>query len=623
MNSASLDIRKKERTKIIRTTVEIIVFVIVAFLVYQAFYMQKKYKPYVDAPVSSDDKGFIAISYFGVEKFDAESKSLITDDRLDQHIKALKDSGYVTITQDDIIAYFKGEKQLPEKALFLIFEDGRRDSAVFAQNILEKNNFRATMLSYADRVELFNTKFLNTNDLKLLNKSSFWELGTNGYRLEYINVFDRYKNYFGRLNSYEFVAITKYLVRDYNHYLMDFIRDAEGIPLESLAEMKNRIAFDYMNMNNVYREKIGFLPQLYILMHSNTGQFGTHRLASNENEKWITDLFAINFNREGDSHNDRNASIFDLTRIQPQANWYTNHLLMRIWDDTGDDVAFISGDLKKKAKWDTITGQSEFAENKIILTSPPSDRGLMKLNESSMIDFDVSMKLEGNVAGSQGIYLRADEALANYIYVGLEKNKLVITSNENGAGEQENLNVDLFEFDGGSDFSVEEDKQQSLEAHADAVLKYSDDYLMIEDAKSDKKQLGKEIPPTIAEGADPYVPTIDLLDRDHRDLRIILSGNQLTVYVDNKIAAENVPVNISQPGNLILESAPIRDKFSQRNLADDVYDAVFTNMLVKWIGDSTIKPIVIYDNRLSSLEELNLVFRNIIRSVINFFIYNF
>ena len=63
------DIRKKERTKIIRTTVEIIVFVIVAFLVYQAFYMQKKYKPYVDAPVSSDDKGFIAISYFGVEKF--------------------------------------------------------------------------------------------------------------------------------------------------------------------------------------------------------------------------------------------------------------------------------------------------------------------------------------------------------------------------------------------------------------------------------------------------------------------------------------------------------------------------------------------------------------------------
>ncbi len=623
MNSASLDIRKKERNKKIRTTIEIIFFAAVAFLVYRAFYMQKTYQPYTDVPVSADDKGFIAISYFGVEKFDAESKSLINADRLDQHIKALKDSGYVTITQDDIIAYFKGEKQLPEKALFLFFEDGRKDSAVFAQSILEKYNYKATILSYADRIELFNTKFLSANDLKLLGNSSFWELGTNGYRLEYINVFDRYKNYFGRLNSYEFVAISKYLVRDYNHYLMDFIRDAEGIPLESLAEMKNRIAFDYMNMNNVYREKIGFLPKLYILMHSNTGQFGTHRLASNENEKWITDLFAINFNREGDSHNDRKASIYDLTRIQPQANWYTNHLLMRIRDDTGDDVAFISGDPEKKAKWNTLSGESEFAENKIILTSPPSDRGLMKLNDSSMIDFDVSMRLEGNVAGSQGIYLRADEDLANYIYIGLEKNKLVITSNENGAGEKEDLKVDLFELDGGSDTSVEEDKLQSLKAHADAVLKYSDDYLMIQDAKSEKEQLGKESPATIAEGAEPYVPTIDLLDRDHRDLRIVLSGNKLTVYVDDKIAAENVPVNISQPGNLVLESAPVRDKFSQRNLADDVYDAVFTDMLVKWIGDSNIKPITIYDNRLSNLEELNLVIRNIFRSVVNFFIYNF
>ncbi len=175
MNSASLDIRKKERNKKIRTTIEIIFFAAVAFLVYRAFYMQKTYQPYTDVPVSADDKGFIAISYFGVEKFDAESKSLINADRLDQHIKALKEFRYVTITQDDIIAYFKGEKQLPEKALFLFFEDGRKDSAVFAQSILEKYNYKATILSYADRIELFNTKFLSANDLKLLGNSSFWE----------------------------------------------------------------------------------------------------------------------------------------------------------------------------------------------------------------------------------------------------------------------------------------------------------------------------------------------------------------------------------------------------------------------------------------------------------------
>ena len=29
----------------------------------------------------------------------------------------------------------------------------------------------------------------------MLNQTSYWETGSNGYRLSYINVFDRFENY--------------------------------------------------------------------------------------------------------------------------------------------------------------------------------------------------------------------------------------------------------------------------------------------------------------------------------------------------------------------------------------------------------------------------------------------
>jgi hypothetical protein len=230
---------------------------------------------------------------------------------------------------------------MPERALFLLFEDGRRDTAVFSQPILEKYNYLASANTYADKFEEKDGKFLSAKDLKTMLRSTFWELGTNGYRLSYINVFDRYDNYYGHLNSTEFISINQYLKRDYNHYLMDFKRNEDRIREESIDEMKERIQTDYELMQQSYVENIGYLPQLYTLMHSNTGAFGTDPLVSNENRTYITSMFSMNFNREGSCMNSLASSVYDLTRMQPQAYWYPNHLLMRIKDDMQQDMTFV------------------------------------------------------------------------------------------------------------------------------------------------------------------------------------------------------------------------------------------------------------------------------------------
>lgn len=184
-------------------------------------------------------------------------------------------------------------------------------------------------------------------DLTELVDSSYWELGTNGYRLEYINVFDKENKYLGQLSSTEFSKLSDTINRNYNHYLMDFIRDEYNIPLETYSEMEERINSDYEELSEIYTRELGSVPILYSLMHSNTGQFGTNDKVSSINGKWIKDLFSMNFNREGYSLNTRESSIYDLTRIQPQSYWSTNHLLMRIWDDTKGEMNFVVGDEEK------------------------------------------------------------------------------------------------------------------------------------------------------------------------------------------------------------------------------------------------------------------------------------
>ena len=400
---------RKDRTKIIRVIIQLSIIVAVIAFSINTLFTLKVYEPYTESNAKfSGDKGFVALSYFGVER--TGNQNLIGTERLREHMQALKDVGYVTITQQDVFDYYQSGKILPEKSLFLIFEDGRRDTAIFSQKSLEKLNFKATILSYPEKFEKKDTKFLMPKELIELEKTTFWELGTNGYRLAFINVFDRHNNYLGELEPLEHSSISPYLSRKYNHYLMDYIRDEYGIPKESYTKMKERVSYDYEAMRDSYTKSTGSVPGMYILMHSNTGSFGNNDKVSAVNEYWIKELFKMNFNREGFSFNQKNSSIYDLTRMQPQAYWYTNHLLMRIKYDTNQDLEFAKGDVKKQEAWEPLKGAAEFKDETIILTSLPKDKGFLQLkNSNNFEDMKVSVKLKGNKLGLQKIYLRADK----------------------------------------------------------------------------------------------------------------------------------------------------------------------------------------------------------------------
>lgn len=552
---------KKERIKIVRSIFEGIILVSLLIIIVKNLFTFSVYQPYSSNNISEEAKdvknGFIAVSYFGVDRNGDET--LISTDALEKQIKALKDNGYVTITQQDILDYYNNKKALPEKSLFLLFEDGRRDTAIFSQKILEQYNYKATMLTYADKFEKNDSKFLMPKDLLNLKDSSFWELGTNGYRLEYINVFDKNSNFLGRLNSIEFSKAAPTIRRNYNHYLMDYIRDENGIPIENKEEMNERIDYDYEALTKTYNNKIGYVPQLYVLMHSNTGKFATNDKVSEINEKWIKDLFAINFNREGYSLNLPDSSIFDLTRVQPQAYWSTNHLLMRIWDDTKKDTQFVIGDERKAKDFQQIRGQAEFENDKIILTSLPRENGLIKLaNMKPTKDIKVSTMLNGNIIGSQSIYLRSNEDTSDSICVQLINNIVNIIENSNGTSSI------LYSLDLG-----DKDKEY------------------------------------------------DIKESGSKKVDITLIDNKLTLTIDSKKIVEDLKVTNENEGDIFLESAWGKYGYSQRNIADDVYDGIFKGFKVTDINNE-----VLYDSSLKGVEAISYNVKYSFNKLVNWFIKN-
>ncbi|MFT4107654.1 MAG: glycoside hydrolase [Lacrimispora sp.] len=554
--------------------------------------------------MKKEDPGFIALSYFGVDR-DGTS-SLISTKRLEEHMKALESNGYVTISQEDIKEYYSKGTSLPDNALFLMFEDGRRDTAIFSSNIMERYNYLGTVLSYGQKFDEKDSAFLSPKDLKSLEKTGFWEFGTNGYRLSYINVFDRYDNYLGELSLGEFNYMRKYLGRNYNQYLMDYIRDEDGIPKESHSQMEERISSDYELMEHGYTEKLGKLPGLYVLMHANTGRFGNHEMVSKVNEEWIKKLFDMNFNREGNSKNDLQTDIYDLTRMQPQAYWYPNHLLMRMKADTGKDMVFENGDKMRMAHWESFSGAAEFRDNAIALTSESKGNGLLKLKESEQYkDIDVSLHVTGNVLGIQRLYLRTGSDLSDSVMVELKNN--ILSVYDQGSSVYE---LDLADLDGLVYKTANEDNLESLKA---AEYLYDKN----EGLSYNIEQVRDEI--TQKEGSSPegeeYVPDFQIGERGDRQLHISLTGDKLSIAVDGKSAVSDLAVTKSGEGAVYLESAFEAFGYSQRNIADDVYDGVFEDIVIR---DGNGNPL--YDNSLKGYQKLLRETGEVWNRVINWFI---
>ncbi|MCC3374716.1 polysaccharide deacetylase family protein [Cohnella sp. REN36] len=561
---AALDYRKKNRRKAVKTVLQLAILCIVGYVLFHALADVKRYAE-PDRAAWRSDNGFVALSYFGVSR--SGTPKLMAKRQLDEQLRTLKEQGYVTISQQDVLDYYKEGKKLPDKALFLAFEDGRNDSSLFAQPLLEKYNFKATFLSYADKMGDGQRKFVQPGEMKKMAKTGYWELGSNGYRLSYINVFDSEGRFLGMKNEDE--LRNKMNVDYYNHYLMDFIRDGDMIPTENRQEMEARIGADYAKMKQVYTDKLGYVPGVYMIMHANAMHQGMNRLVSDANDANIRQMFAMHFNREGNALNKKGDDLYDLTRVQPQAYWYTNHLLMKLREDTGREMSFVVGDKRRAEDWTVVRGAAQFIDDRIALTSEPSDEGLMVLkNSAGEQDIALTATLGGNVVGKQSLYVRYDRRQETYVRVTLANNRLIVEQKKAGQAAETLLSRELDEV-----------KWKETDLTLNKATVYAREQTKTRDLTEER-----EYPINIS---------------DKRNIRVEVRGDRLRVSVDGAVLLDGAAIDGSiAAGEVALASAP-----HTQSKRDDIYDAVFDGVKVEAIGAEGNSEEVRYSNRFSGVRK--------------------
>ena len=595
--------RRKNLWKKMRVCVQFTILFAAVYVIVNLFFTFKTYIAFSDDDVSAENRGFIALSYFGVDRI-GDTSTLIGKEQLRRQLTELHDQGYVTITQKDILDYYRQEKPLPPRSLYLMFEDGRRDTAIFAQEIMEDLNFKATMMTYPEKFVHKDPKFLTPKDLHEMEESSFWEMGTNGYRLEYINVFDRYNNFIGEIDPLRFDMVRPYLGRRYNHYLMDYIRDKDDIPIESERHMKERVSYDYMRLRDIYENELGYVPQTHVLMHANTGRFGNHPLVSAVNERWIRDLFPMNFNREGFVLNERGSSLYDLTRMQPQPYWPINHLLMRIKYDTNDDLVFVEGEQETRKAWELLEGALEAHDESLILTTLPEGNALARLREGmEPRDLRFEADVKGNAFGAQQVYLRSTSDCSNALRVQLVNNQLVVEEILGGTERvlyREKLPVILEE----TIPSVEEDRRDAMVRANEAFARYAPSPIAAREYLGRAEALRDMPVATVADGAEPYEGMQSFYRRSKHRMVILLRDDLLSVEIDGHMGPQELPVRLTERGSIFLGASWQGAAWSQRNLADDVYDGIFHKVrLLAHTGRDAGEERVLYTSEYTGWEK--------------------
>jgi len=86
-------------------------------------------------------------------------------------MKYLKDNNYTTLSLDELYAYMKMGKKLPEKSIVITFDDGYKDNYTNAFPILKEFKFKATIFVITNAIDK-DKNYLTSNEIKSMDKNN-------------------------------------------------------------------------------------------------------------------------------------------------------------------------------------------------------------------------------------------------------------------------------------------------------------------------------------------------------------------------------------------------------------------------------------------------------------------
>lgn len=258
----------------------------------------------------NNSKAFWSISYKGIVK--NPDGINVTREKLISHLEALKKSGFETIDSLDLYNFYYKNTPLPSKPLYLIFENARKDTVVYAEPILRKLNYKASLYVIGHKIDSWNKFFLRKNSLVKLEKDVHWTVHSKGYKAN------------------ELIK-TGAAETDKGHYLTNRLWNEKNGGFESYDGFQERIKEDY---ENAFKQ-LSFIKNDtvmgYIYPFSDTGnQRGADPRSLNWNKTFIKKYFNFSFSAHNNPHNTNTTNPYNLKRLSVDPDIDSEYLLKEL-----------------------------------------------------------------------------------------------------------------------------------------------------------------------------------------------------------------------------------------------------------------------------------------------------
>ena len=358
------------------------------YFVYQTAF-KRDTPPVHDRAAWTQRDGFVAVSYGGIT-IDENVRSLVSKARLREHLAALAKAGYKTVTTADLVDFYEKNKPLPEKALYLMFEGGRKDSVLFSQPVLTGVGFNAALYLYGDQLTGWNRFFVRRSELRKIADNPFWDVGSMGYHSELIN----------RTPS-----------GGYAYYLTERLTGSGAGPEETPEAYDARVAADFTLARQAIADHSGVTPLGYLFMPANTLGVSMPSAEARPNEAALAKNFQVAFTRVGETYNPRDANPRGLTRMQVAADWTADRLLLEIESRQPRSRYMDFSQSVRQGLWQVTVGELAVVGESLTMTAPAGKDGFARLRGSEGFEnFLCEVKTTPPEGGASTIYLRYRDA---------------------------------------------------------------------------------------------------------------------------------------------------------------------------------------------------------------------
>ncbi len=355
--------------------------------------------------------GFMAIAYSSMTRDGQEDRN--SREQFNEHLKALADAGYTSITTDDIIDFYNNKRPLPEKAVYLMMEGGRKDNAIFGQELLAANHNHAAFFTHTGTLSNWSNFFVTYSNVLSISQSPYWDLGSQGYRLTRIN---------------EHMDET-----EPRFFLCDFLRDDNGEKTESDAQMFERLE-DFYKKSFEPLAELSSGPKAYIFMPANAFAAFMPGEVEEANQALMRRYFKTSFIREGPAFNSSLDSTYSLSRMRVKPEWSSGELLeaMKSWRPERDRFAIKGPD--SALDWVGNITTVEVDGEDILLTPSAGFIDPAMLRGSNLWEnMRVSVMFARRDPGERYIYLRY-ASKDSYLRLTLRSNRLMVHERMPGVG---------------------------------------------------------------------------------------------------------------------------------------------------------------------------------------------